>query len=295
MNIGLDADGDEVKKAYKRLSLLHHPDKVQAAGRDMSDANERFNEIKAARDILQDPERRKIYDTFGVDLGEERPEMEFWTIGMSSLLSPMGMFTLRTVLMRLVIWIVGFKWIGWLLLVGGVVVAVLYAVDFKYKEYHLRSPEAAPLLMNIGIIVAVVLICWVWQLLADAVGIFYLVSEVVDLAMFFENWKLGVIAAVASFLLAWLVRGWWFWIIGIEFGLALVMLVALTVGSGLMGLWIESIKTQHGDKLKESRLRMRRTRKALQQEVDDLKKKLQDYERRDNGAAVSDSGRRPGR
>merc|ERR1740121_2628812 len=144
----------------------------------------------------------------------------------------------------------------------------------------MRSQEGTPYLLGAGIVFAVVLVCWVWQLLADAVGVFYLAAEVLDVTMFIENWKIGLGAAAVSFFLAWLVRGWWMWIIGAEIGIAVVMLIALTVASGLMGLWIESVKTQHGDKLKEWRLSMRKQRKALQDEVEGLKKRVQDLEQR---------------
>lgn len=301
LGVGLDADGEEIKKAYKRLSLQHHPDKVQATGnrQDSQDVNDKFNEIKAARDILQDAERRRIYDTFGVDLGEEKPEIEVWTIGLGTLLSPMGTFTLKTFLMRAVLWIVGFRFVGYLLLLLGLVVGVLYAANFKWREYRLRSPEATPMLLNVGLAVGVVVICWLWQLLADAVGVFYLASEVLDVAMLVENWKIGVGAAVASFFAAWLVRGRWLWVIGLEVVVALIVLIALFVASGLMGLWIESVKTQHGDKLREWRLRLRKQRKALQDEVEVLKKKLQEYERGSNGGgapqAPAESRRHPAR
>ena len=46
----------EIKKAFHRLALKHHPDKN--FGRE----NPRFSEIKKAYDILSDPLQRQIYD-----------------------------------------------------------------------------------------------------------------------------------------------------------------------------------------------------------------------------------------
>jgi len=272
LGVSLDADAEEIKKAFRHLSRRFHPDKVQASGssKECQEANDRFLEIKAAADVLQDPDRRKLYDTFALDLGAEKPEMEVWTIGLGSLLGPLGNFTFKTVLMRLILWLVLWRWVGYLLFLAAGILAILYAVNFQFRSFSIRSAEAQPILLSVGLAVVAVLICWVWQHLGDTVGVFWLVSEVFDMALL--DLKFGIGAAVVSFFLAWLVRGWWWWILGLEVVLAIVMLVALTVASGLMGLWIESVKTQHGDKLKQWRLRMRKERDALQADIDSLKK-----------------------
>ena len=49
---------DEVKKAYRELALLHHPDKNPG---DPS-AAERFKEVSCAYQVLSNPERKKSYD-----------------------------------------------------------------------------------------------------------------------------------------------------------------------------------------------------------------------------------------
>ena len=62
--IDKNADGKTVKKEYRRLSRLHHPDR----GGDASKAQE----INAAYEILADPEKRKKYDKYGLEgLSEE--------------------------------------------------------------------------------------------------------------------------------------------------------------------------------------------------------------------------------
>jgi len=292
--ISLDADEEDIKKAYKRLSLQHHPDKVQASGstRDASDAAEKFNEIKLARDILQDVERRKIYDTFGIDLGEERPEMEVWNIGLSTLLSPMGGFVLKTVVVRAAIWIIGFSWVGYILLLCSFVVAGLYKMDVSVREVKLQSPEVMPILVQIGLIDVVVLLSWIWPLLGDAVGVFYLVSEICGVPVFLDNWKIGAAGAVGSIIMARLFRGWWFWILGIEVVLALITLAALTVAAGIMRLWIDGVQAQRSEKLKEWRLQLRKERKKVDEEIACLKKKLEDDDRGKSGSGGSAGNRR---
>ncbi|KAL2046820.1 hypothetical protein N7G274_000838 [Stereocaulon virgatum] len=57
------ATSAEVKTAYKKLALRHHPDKAHPSARDT--AHTRFQEIAFAYAILSDERRRKRYDTTG--------------------------------------------------------------------------------------------------------------------------------------------------------------------------------------------------------------------------------------
>ena len=57
--LGLDKGASEadIKKAYRKLAMKHHPDK----GGDP----EQFKKIQAAYDLLSDPEKRGNFDRFG--------------------------------------------------------------------------------------------------------------------------------------------------------------------------------------------------------------------------------------
>mmetsp|Transcript_11087 Transcript_11087/g.17792 ORF Transcript_11087/g.17792 Transcript_11087/m.17792 type:complete len:411 (+) Transcript_11087:151-1383(+) len=59
--LGVDkgADEKEIKKAYRKLAVKHHPDK----GGD----EHVFKEINAAYEILSDPKKREIYDKYGLE------------------------------------------------------------------------------------------------------------------------------------------------------------------------------------------------------------------------------------
>jgi DnaJ-class molecular chaperone len=53
----------EIQKAYRKKALQHHPDKVPESQRDK--AEKEFKSIGEAYEVLSDPDKRKLYDTYG--------------------------------------------------------------------------------------------------------------------------------------------------------------------------------------------------------------------------------------
>jgi molecular chaperone DnaJ len=62
LGVSRDATDEDIKKAYRKLALKHHPDKNPENRRE---AEERFKELSEAYQVLSDPERRGLYDRFG--------------------------------------------------------------------------------------------------------------------------------------------------------------------------------------------------------------------------------------
>ncbi len=61
LGVKREADEASIKKAYRKLAKKYHPDaNAGAAG-----AEQKFKEITEAYTILNDPEKRKLYDQFG--------------------------------------------------------------------------------------------------------------------------------------------------------------------------------------------------------------------------------------
>lgn len=54
-----NCSSSDVKKAYRNLALKNHPDK----GGDP----EKFKDINAAYEVLSNPEKRELYDKYGLD------------------------------------------------------------------------------------------------------------------------------------------------------------------------------------------------------------------------------------
>jgi molecular chaperone DnaJ len=61
LGLNRDASEEEIKKAYRKLAMKHHPDRNP----DRKDAEERFKEAKEAYEVLTEPEKRRAYDAYG--------------------------------------------------------------------------------------------------------------------------------------------------------------------------------------------------------------------------------------
>ncbi len=62
LGLSRTATADEIRSAYRKLARKYHPDVTKEAG-----AEAKFKEVSEAYEVLQDPEKRKKYDTLGAN------------------------------------------------------------------------------------------------------------------------------------------------------------------------------------------------------------------------------------
>jgi translocation protein SEC63 len=73
--LGVDPESEErvVKKAFKKLSLIYHPDKVKPEEKETAET--KFIEISKAYKVLTDEESRKKWEEFGHPDGKQAAEL----------------------------------------------------------------------------------------------------------------------------------------------------------------------------------------------------------------------------
>ncbi|PYH44873.1 DnaJ domain protein [Aspergillus saccharolyticus JOP 1030-1] len=87
LGVSNDATADQIKSAYRKQALKHHPDKVPVEERD--EANKKFQQIAFAYAILSDAKRRERYDLTGstseaVDIDDDFNWADFYREQFSS-------------------------------------------------------------------------------------------------------------------------------------------------------------------------------------------------------------------
>jgi DnaJ-class molecular chaperone len=82
LQVTRDADPAVIDRAYKALSLRHHPDR--AVHRDRPAATRKMQRINEAYAVLSDPKRREAYDlTLPPETGAAWDR--FWEVGLVGL------------------------------------------------------------------------------------------------------------------------------------------------------------------------------------------------------------------
>ena len=63
LGVPKNASEEEIKKAYRKLAMKHHPDRNH--GDTSKDAESKFKEVKEAYEMLSDAQKRAAYDQYG--------------------------------------------------------------------------------------------------------------------------------------------------------------------------------------------------------------------------------------
>ena len=66
LGINRNASADEIQKAYRKLARKYHPDlHADKSDREKKNAKEKFQQIQRAYDVLNDDQKRELYDRYG--------------------------------------------------------------------------------------------------------------------------------------------------------------------------------------------------------------------------------------
>ncbi len=83
LSISREAGDDDIRRAYKQCALKYHPDRNQGD----AEAEQKFKEATEAYAVLNDKEKRSIYDRFGHAGLEGRGGFDFQGAGVADVLS----------------------------------------------------------------------------------------------------------------------------------------------------------------------------------------------------------------
>jgi molecular chaperone DnaJ len=86
LGVPRSAKPDDIKKAYRKLARQYHPDVNPGS----ANSEDRFKEISQAFDVLSDPKKREIYDSYGyyseqaANAGPRGPVFDFANFGAAN-------------------------------------------------------------------------------------------------------------------------------------------------------------------------------------------------------------------
>jgi molecular chaperone DnaJ len=83
LSVERTASGDEIKRAYRRLAMKHHPDRNPGD----PEAEAKFKECAEAYEVLSDSQRRAIYDKYGHAGLRETPGHDFRSMNVEDIFS----------------------------------------------------------------------------------------------------------------------------------------------------------------------------------------------------------------
>lgn len=274
LGVSVDADEEEIKRVHERVVKKTR----DGAGKNVVNTD-RFNSVENASEVLLDAARRKVYDTFGSDLGDETPAMEVWCHGSSLTLQPLSVLGLKVLFLRIGLWLTASRLVSYPWLFASVATMVLYVCDFK--RINIRDPEYQSMLIVIAFVQLVIFLQWGWPVLADTLGVCYIITDdFPGLNLARRSWLViaGVVFGASFF--AWFVQGSWHWVFLGLLGLGLILLGANCVAVTIVHFWADTLQAEHAGKRRALRLGLRKNRERLSNERAEVKAKLNRLERK---------------
>uniref|UniRef100_A0A7R9WYA4 J domain-containing protein n=1 Tax=Craspedostauros australis TaxID=1486917 RepID=A0A7R9WYA4_9STRA len=265
-----EVDEDAVKKAYRKLSLKHHPDKPGGDG-------ETFKVLGRAKKVLSNPKLRQQYDVLGLDLDddedhklddanddEEQPANQGIIHEIASLaLTGVLQIGLRTVMMAVVsVVVVRYIWT--------VIPALGFLCFIAFRIYSATTPSGSPALSLADFSSPFVLgagICIMYS--AQGRWFYYLVGESMVIGMFAYNSSgalepskpLLIGICIFAFLAALWFRGK-FWNYAIVIGLEAFIAIFIAVAFPIMEMMLEAVVNEKlkkvGEKVRSHHLLLER-------------------------------------
>jgi molecular chaperone DnaJ len=86
LSLTRESNGDEVKRAYRRMAMKWHPDRNPGS----AEAEVEFKSCTEAYEVLSDPERRQLYDRHGHAGLRQQPGHDFSTMHVEDIFSMFG-------------------------------------------------------------------------------------------------------------------------------------------------------------------------------------------------------------
>src|SRR4030043_1469881 len=63
LGVTRSANEEEIKKAYRKVAMQYHPDRNPGD----KESEEKFKLVSEAYEVLRDPQKREIYDHYGIE------------------------------------------------------------------------------------------------------------------------------------------------------------------------------------------------------------------------------------